>query len=56
MHRNSERDLLEKIKPDKGVSENESFKKEYSEEEREGRTQDEVIFGGVFDEGSFHKQ
>ena len=48
MHRNSERDILEKITPDKRVSENESFKKEYPEEERGGRTRDEVIFGGAF--------
>jgi hypothetical protein len=48
MHRNSERDILEKITPDKGVSENENFMKEYPEEERRGRTGEEVIFGGAF--------
>jgi hypothetical protein len=48
MHRNFERTISEKITSDKRVSENESFKKEYSEEEREGKTGDEVIFGGAF--------
>ena len=48
MYKNLERDLLEKITPDKGVSENENFMKEYLEEERERRTGDEVIFGRYF--------
>lgn len=48
MHKNLERAISEKITLDRRVSENKSFKKEYSEEKREGKTGDEVIFGGAF--------
>jgi hypothetical protein len=48
MHRNSERGILEKRTPGNRIYGNKNFKKEYPEEERGGRTREEVISGGAF--------